>query len=505
MSTSRSPNFGVIIDSSTRRFACDQCHFQKLRCTRPDDSNSCARCYRLKRPCVWSSPLRSGRPPKIPRLAADTATDTTDATDASDAPDGTTRTADIPRVVFAEDATVDPPSAATTTVGAAADSAPALTPAETPSYILDWSFSEFFGIPSPRSLPGDTQSHAFAFPVHHPGGISVEQPPTPFAPESITENHSHDATHKLSELNTALLRLNNSLHGEPWASMFESPSTLAALLASCDQQATKIVYEYPLVEIFEKTQAFTNLAKLTTATPASAATGVQPSSTATDSFRGSPNSWTSSSCNAAILRNPLTQSFPKRPAKISKTSANLSSALVLATCYAHILDIFLTVFTQMLYFKEALDAIAASTGIDYRAKINPVIPPLQFGGFQPTHNGALQTLVIVQIAIFLLDEIERTLGIDEWERYVTTPREINPDHSSQSRPAKRWCGFDSDDFPSQDLPPQTNPILERTGLTWEMIEMVVREDDDSKPGGRLGKIGTLRKMVKNIKQTTRQC
>lgn len=192
--------------------------------------------------------------------------------------------AGIPCVVLADNATVDPLSAATTTVRAAADSAPVLTPAETPLFIPDWSFSEIFGIPSPRSLQGDTPSHAFASPVHHPGGIGIEQPPTPLAPESITEYHSHGTAHKLSELNTALLRLLSSLHGEPWASMFESPSTLAALLTSCDQQANKIVYEYPLVEVFEKTQAFINLAKLTTATPASAATRVQPSSTATDSF-----------------------------------------------------------------------------------------------------------------------------------------------------------------------------------------------------------------------------
>lgn len=67
----------------------------------------------------------------------------------------------------------------------------------------------------------------------------------------------------------------------------------------------------------------------------------------------------------------------------------------------------MTGFTQILYLEQALDAIAASTGIDYRAKTIPssVIPPLQFGGFQPPHNGSLQTLVIVQIAFFLLDEI----------------------------------------------------------------------------------------------------
>jgi hypothetical protein len=81
---------------------------------------------------------------------------------------------------------------------------------------------------------------------------------------------------------------------------------------------------------------------------------------------------------------------------------------------------------------------------------------------------------------------------------VTTPRESNLDHSAQPRPTKRWYCFDSDDFSSQDFPPQPLILLERTGLKWEMIEMVVREEDDSKAGGRLGEIGTLQKMVRNI-------
>ncbi|KAK2603638.1 hypothetical protein QQS21_004219 [Conoideocrella luteorostrata] len=529
MSGPWSPNFGVIIDSSTRRSACDQCHAQKLRCTRPNECHSCERCHRLKRSCVWSSPLRSGRPPKSKRLAADNTADAADTTaDAADAITDTMKPqygGDLPAMLVGDD-TLDAASvaAATTTsaVTTAADSAPVATTAETPSFIPDWSFSDILGIPSLPSPQGDTLFQASCSLVHHPG-VVTEQPPAPLAPEPFTENHSHDAAHSLSEINMALLRLNNSLRAEPWASMFESPSTVVALLTSCDRQADKIVSEYPLADIFEKTQAFTNLAKLTTATSAPIVTGIQSSSTATDSFRGSPYSGSSLSSSSwschdtrrhmgrnasfATLNNPWTQLRPRQPVKTSRTSTNLPSALVLATCYAHILNIYLTVFTHMSYFQQARTIMADSIGVDYHAKINPVIPPLQFGGFQPTHYGALQILVVVQITSFLLDEVERTLGIDEWERHVTTPpREANRDYSSQPRPTKRWYGFDSDDFSSQGFSTQPMPLLEKTVLTWEMIEMVVREDhDEAKPGGRLGRIGTLRRMIKKIKQTTGHC
>ena len=59
-----------------KRFACDRCHGQKLRCPRPVDGGSatvpCIRCQRAGTVCNISSPLKTGRPSKALKLQART-------------------------------------------------------------------------------------------------------------------------------------------------------------------------------------------------------------------------------------------------------------------------------------------------------------------------------------------------------------------------------------------------------------------------------------------------
>ncbi|KAL2069411.1 hypothetical protein VTL71DRAFT_14090 [Oculimacula yallundae] len=47
-----------------KRFACDRCHDQKLRCTRPQDGEPCVRCQRAGVFCNVSAAQRTGRPRK---------------------------------------------------------------------------------------------------------------------------------------------------------------------------------------------------------------------------------------------------------------------------------------------------------------------------------------------------------------------------------------------------------------------------------------------------------
>ena len=55
-----------------KRFACDRCHDQKLRCPRPVDGGNatvpCIRCQRAGTVCNVSSPLKTGRPSKALKL-----------------------------------------------------------------------------------------------------------------------------------------------------------------------------------------------------------------------------------------------------------------------------------------------------------------------------------------------------------------------------------------------------------------------------------------------------
>ena len=54
-----------------KRFACDRCHIQKLRCTRNSSSHrngeACIRCERARVACVYSPPEQLGRPPVTSR------------------------------------------------------------------------------------------------------------------------------------------------------------------------------------------------------------------------------------------------------------------------------------------------------------------------------------------------------------------------------------------------------------------------------------------------------
>ena len=58
--------------NQVKRYACDRCHDQKLRCPRPLNSGNatvpCIRCQRAGTVCNISSPLKTGRPSKAFKL-----------------------------------------------------------------------------------------------------------------------------------------------------------------------------------------------------------------------------------------------------------------------------------------------------------------------------------------------------------------------------------------------------------------------------------------------------
>ena len=62
--------------TQVKRFACDRCHDQKLRCPRPVDSGDlnapCIRCQKAGTVCNISTPLKTGRPSKALKLQART-------------------------------------------------------------------------------------------------------------------------------------------------------------------------------------------------------------------------------------------------------------------------------------------------------------------------------------------------------------------------------------------------------------------------------------------------
>lgn len=64
-------SFAQNIATQVKRFACDRCHSQKLRCPRPADGDlhePCVRCCKAGARCRISTPPRMGRPNKSRKL-----------------------------------------------------------------------------------------------------------------------------------------------------------------------------------------------------------------------------------------------------------------------------------------------------------------------------------------------------------------------------------------------------------------------------------------------------
>lgn len=64
-------SFTQNIATQVKRFACDRCHGQKLRCPRRADGDlhePCVRCSKAGTPCGITTPLRMGRPAKSRKL-----------------------------------------------------------------------------------------------------------------------------------------------------------------------------------------------------------------------------------------------------------------------------------------------------------------------------------------------------------------------------------------------------------------------------------------------------
>ncbi|GKZ30203.1 hypothetical protein AbraIFM66950_008249 [Aspergillus brasiliensis] len=120
--------------------------------------------------------------------------------------------------------------------------------------------------------------------------------------------------------------------------------------------------------------------------------------------------------------------------------------------------------------------------------MHPVIPPLQWGGFQPANYGALQILMVIQVISYLLTEVERALGVDEWER-------------ERSRSEERTSSFNPQ---MHGQPRRRDPEGDHAGaggglLSSAMIELVV-QGEESGNNGHKGKIGVLRRELRRLKK-----
>lgn len=421
-----------------------------------------------------------------------------------------------------------------------------------PPSVADWNMSDIFSFSSPRlnsrenpfppSLtpnsvpPMPNLTDYFHLPTNGLGCLE-NQASTPVVPLTCAPqrlNSLEDITRELSSINLSLLDLEQSLHAEPWGPMFASPAAVISKLSTCggDQPDNTLAHGYPLIEIFNKTQHFVDIARQTSVYFASLPTPLASTSTSSSASRptstGQPPSHAfcaesdTSSQESLQLSPPadmymyMQRQMPPPQSSSSNTtrgdrpggaaSWDLPTALLFTTGYARILDLYTTVSTQMSHFVHALSVQSMAGGPDYRQTMHPVIPPLQWGGFQPANYGALQILMAIQVISYLLTEVERVLGVDEWEREVTRERSRSEERGRRSS----YSGYHglSEEWGSSFFTPrhaQARPG-DRAGagagsgkglLSPAMIEIVVQGEGT---GNRRGIVGLLRRKLKRLKK-----
>ncbi|KAK6824313.1 hypothetical protein RU639_005077 [Aspergillus parasiticus] len=226
-----SPHVGVIVNPSARRVACDQCHAQKLRCTKLEDCTVCIRCQRLNRQCSWSPPARNGRPART----------TAERASRSDHKKRRKRSSSVLEMTPENSAQEHVRSSSISTVAQPTPPAVAVPPSGPPS-IADWNMSDIFNFSSPRDSsrenplfpslwtpdsvpPMPNLTDYFQMPTNGLGGLGT-QPRIPDDRSAPSLDSLQDITRELSNVNLLLFDLEQSLHAEPWGPMFASPAAV---------------------------------------------------------------------------------------------------------------------------------------------------------------------------------------------------------------------------------------------------------------------------------------
>lgn len=502
-----SPHVGVIQNPSARRVACDQCHAQKLRCTKIENRTTCVRCQRLNRQCVWSPPSRSGRPARSLDHEDKRHKRSFSVLEITPEEDSHLESAREPSLPTPN--TLTHPQPAPMPVGISE------VPPLRPPSIADCNMSDLFNFGSPHDssreslfpqqwiadsvpqMPNVTDY--FQMPVGAQTGVPVDAG-TPPRLESL-----QDITRELSNVNLALFDVEQSLHAEPWGSMFASPAAVITKLSACagDQPDDTLSQGYPLIDAFNKTQRFINIAQQTSiylaSLPNPPSSSLNSSSPIDQETQDSDTSSQGSSPFFPPVDVSMSHDMPSqfstssdRPRRTA--SLDLPTALLFTTGYARILDLYMTVVTQTSNFVHALSVQSMNGAPDYRQRMHPVIPPLQWGRFQPANYGALQILMVIQVISYLFTQVERVLGVDEWERELTRERS-----RSEERRSYRFAQIHG-----QSRRRDTVSDGDRVGvgngmglLSPAMIELVVQGEGE---GSRRGKVVLLRRKLRRLKK-----
>ncbi|KAJ5740886.1 hypothetical protein N7493_000758 [Penicillium malachiteum] len=486
-----------------KRFACDRCRGQKLRCPREDQTGqSCTRCLRAGASCITSNLRPLGRParkttpgnsqrrPRRPvRGQSGTADDEIDELYDMDPNPNPNNLFDAEKHHGSR--RYDGPSEGPGTFEANGPAFFGLDPAillglsGVRDDFLGFGLSNGqnpFGIPSLNGThipsPSDVES-AYADTSHRSSSQSQYfrdessqrlDSDFPKAADPSKQPRktmsSADAVQRLSVLIQSLSKQLDRLKTAPWS------VTLVNIV--CGKQGQEAVNSNPLGEVLQSTSEFVQVLQAI----AFKTSADQPGSRF-QSPNSDPTTLSSSGCDmycslvAANLNNAVQplhiSSSPfgqlptpelRIPPPSDHSQPDISTTLLILTCYIQIIQIYNILFLRVC---ESLSEMSHQSISSLQS-----VPGLQLGGF-PVQYGNLQIKILVQVIMHLLSHIERLLG---------TSAEFRLDPASGSN----------------------DGLLSSSELTALSRMVMSQKDDKENDGMGVGYISSLRKNLKKIQQ-----
>ncbi|KAF7179691.1 hypothetical protein CNMCM7691_008740 [Aspergillus felis] len=523
---------GVIVNSSARRVACDQCHAQKLRCTKLENCTVCVRCQRLDRQCIWSPPSRSGRPAR--KTVGEKLVKRRSSRLDNAGEKRRKRSLSVLELTGEEDGLVSAREPVYTSQISTQPTPPAVVMSEAvpsrPPSVADWNMSDIFSISSPRYSSRENPFPTLWTPERVPPmpnftdyfqmpgvgnqtrttGDAHEMTPT-CAPQRLAS--LQDITLELSNINLSLFNLERSLHVEPWGPMFASPAAVITKLSTCgsDQPDDTLAHGYPLIDIFNKTQHFIEIAKQTSVYFASLPTPLISRPTPpgeAPSLAFCPDSDTSSRASSRSSQVDMYTQHEMPPPASSSTaqgdtsSPDLPTALLFTTGYARILDLYTTRLNTNIAFRPRTVNTIDGRRPGLSPTDAPCYPAVAVGRLPARQLRCAADLNGNPGDILLAHGGGTSPGCCRVEREVTRERSRSGSGTEERARSPSYPGGEEGGPYSSGPQHEPSRLGNQAGagrglLSAAMIEIVVQGEGQ---GNRLGKVGLLRRKLTRVKK-----
>lgn len=396
------------IDEQSRRFACDRCRSQKLRCERrivPNSSNSCNRCVKSRVKCITSPPRRMGRPKQQPAPIHSTIPDPHELDfdtlfNAIDPCDSLKNGFEL------RDAAGSNASAMTTSANNQGHGGESGNEAQQADERIDFVYN-------PQQLLTDT-------PMFHGdqdffNRDDLSQGPLPDLKEECLQ--------KLSDLSADLFRQWSRISsGQLADSLFFSPPTSNSQVTDPPNGIALNNAKSPIGKMLDSSREFMDVLRYFVRSPSNQSSNSafhsSPSSCYSDfgleNLSGNHVNMSSNHPSSPAYNYQISRvlSFGSSSASLDFTSpdsfgplrSDVLTALPILTCYICLVRIYRTIFSHIHNQLLARPS---------QAELTSILPGLQLGGFQLESHRNLQIRILMQVSVHMLDQIESALGLPD--------------------------------------------------------------------------------------------